>query len=75
MADGPAAGLALLEPLERSGVLAGYYLMPASIGDLLRRLGRPAQAAEKYRAAIDLAPSDAERRFLTRRLKEVTAVQ
>ena len=75
MADGPAAGLALLEPLERSGVLAGYYLMPASIGDLLRRLGRPAQAAEKYRTAIDLAPSDAERRFLTRRLKEVTAVQ
>jgi RNA polymerase sigma-70 factor, ECF subfamily len=75
MADGPAAGLALLEPLEGSGVLAGYYLMPASIGDLLRRLGRPAQAAERYRTAIDLAPSDAERRFLTRRLKEVTAVQ
>ena len=75
MADGPAAGLALLEPLERSGVLAGYYLMPASIGDLLRRLGRSAQAAEKYRTAIDLAPSDAERRFLTRRLKEVTTIR
>jgi RNA polymerase sigma-70 factor (ECF subfamily) len=70
MADGPAAGLTLLEPLERSGALAGYYLLPASIGDLLRRLGRRAQAAENYRAAIALAPSDAERRFLTRRLEK-----
>jgi RNA polymerase sigma-70 factor (ECF subfamily) len=75
MADGPAAGLTLLEPLERSGALAGYYLLPASIGDLLRRLGRRAQAAENYRAAIALAPSDAERRFLTRRLEEVAPIQ
>jgi RNA polymerase sigma-70 factor (ECF subfamily) len=75
MADGPDAGLALLRPLERSGELAGYYLLPASIGDLQRRLGQRAQAAENYRAAIDLAPSDAERRFLTRRLEEVTGVE
>ena len=37
-------------------------------------IGSRAQAAGKYRAAIELAPSDAERRFLTRRLEEVTAV-
>ncbi len=69
MADGPQAGLDLLDPLEAGGALDGYYLLPATRADLLRRLGRHDDAAESYRAALDLAPSDAERRFLTRRLE------
>lgn len=70
MADGPAAGLELVEQLERSGHLAGYYLMPATRADLLRRLGRHAEAADAYRTAVELAPTDAERHYLTRRLVE-----
>jgi RNA polymerase sigma-70 factor (ECF subfamily) len=71
MADGPAAGLQMVEQLTASGVLSGYYLVPATRADLLRRLGRRPEAAAEYRAAIDLASTDAERRFLARRLVEV----
>ena len=71
MADGPAAGLELIEALG-SGGLEGYYLLPATRADLLRRLGRPAGAAASYREALELAPSGAERRYLARRLAEVT---
>ncbi len=70
MADGPAAGLALVEELELSGSLDSYHLLPATRADLLRRLGRNAEAATSYRQALDLASTDAERRFLARRLEE-----
>jgi RNA polymerase sigma-70 factor (ECF subfamily) len=40
---------------------------------MLRRLGRRAEAAEAYRRAFDLAATDAERRYLERRLLEATA--
>ena len=70
MADGPAAGLALVEELERSGSLHVYYLLPATRADLLRRLGRQAEAATSYERALELASTDAERRFLARRLEE-----
>jgi RNA polymerase sigma-70 factor (ECF subfamily) len=73
MADGPAAGLALVDELAGRGELAGYHLLPATRADLLRRLGRRDEAAGEYRAAIDLAGSDAERRYLTGRLAEVTS--
>jgi RNA polymerase sigma-70 factor, ECF subfamily len=72
MADGPAAGLALVEALDASGELAGYHLLPATRADLLRRLDRPAEAAAAYREALDLAATEAERRFLARRLAEMT---
>jgi RNA polymerase sigma-70 factor, ECF subfamily len=72
MADGPAAGLALVAAIEASGELSGYYLLPATRADLLRRLGRSAEAAASYRAARDLAATGAERRYLDRRLAEVT---
>jgi len=71
MADGPAAGLPLVAALDRSGDLAGYYLLPATRADLLRRLGRWAEAAASYREALALAPSPAEQRYLSRRLDEV----
>lgn len=72
MAAGPAAGLALVEKLEASGELAGYYLLPATRADLLRRLERPIEAAASYREALKLAATDAERRYLIRRLAETT---
>jgi RNA polymerase sigma-70 factor, ECF subfamily len=70
MADGPAAGLAIVEELERSGALENYRLLPATRADLLRRLGRNAEAATSYRQALEMAGTDAERRFLARRLEE-----
>jgi RNA polymerase sigma-70 factor (ECF subfamily) len=72
MADGPAAGLALVEALAAAPQLQGYYLLHATRADLLRRLGRGTEAAESYRQALALADSDAERRFFARRLAEVT---
>ena len=72
MAQGPAAGLTLVDELDRAGVLADYYLLPATRADLLRRLRRHAEAATAYRRALELAPTDAERRFLRRRLAEVS---
>jgi RNA polymerase sigma-70 factor (ECF subfamily) len=70
MADGPAAGLKLVEALDASGALTGYHLLPATRADLLRRLERHAEAAASYRDALELAATDAERRYLTGRLAE-----
>jgi RNA polymerase sigma-70 factor, ECF subfamily len=72
MRDGPAAGLALVEQLEEAGELAGYHLLPATRADLLRRLGRTDEAAVAYREATELASTDPERHYLTRRLTETT---
>jgi RNA polymerase sigma-70 factor (ECF subfamily) len=72
MADGPAAGLEMVDALDDSGALAGYHLLPATRADLLRRLGRHADAAAAYRQALGLATADADRRYLSRRLAEVT---
>ncbi|HEY1547903.1 MAG TPA: RNA polymerase sigma factor [Kofleriaceae bacterium] len=66
MSEGPAAGLALVEPLE--SVLGEYHLWHATRADLLRRLGKHKQAAAAYRAALARVGSDPERRFLERRL-------
>ncbi|HEY3942583.1 MAG TPA: RNA polymerase sigma factor [Acidimicrobiales bacterium] len=68
MADGPAAGLRLVDDLEAGGALAGYHLLPATRADLLRRAGRHGEAVRSYRAALALAGTDAERRYLARRL-------
>jgi RNA polymerase sigma-70 factor (ECF subfamily) len=71
MVDGPAAGLALLVELEQAEALSGYYLLPATRADFLRRLTRYSEAQTAYREALALAPTDAERRFLHRRLSEL----
>jgi RNA polymerase sigma-70 factor, ECF subfamily len=71
MADGPAAGLRLLDQLEASEELAGYYLYSAARADLLRRLRLWTDAGEAYRRALSLVTNEAERRFLGRRLEEV----
>jgi RNA polymerase sigma-70 factor, ECF subfamily len=72
MADDPAAGLAIADDLAASGQLAGYHLLPAVRADLLRRLDRPAEAAQAYLAAIDQAGTEPERDYLKRRLAEIT---
>jgi len=72
MARGPAAGLSLVESLEASGRLAGYHLLPATRADFLRRLGRLPEAATAYREALELTGTDAERRYLSRRLAETS---
>jgi RNA polymerase sigma-70 factor (ECF subfamily) len=65
MADGPAAGLALIDALDG---LDGYYLLHSARADLLRRLGRTEEAAAAYGRALELAPTDVERDFLRSRL-------
>jgi RNA polymerase sigma-70 factor, ECF subfamily len=71
MADGPAAGLALVDALEATGALADYHLLPATRADLLRRLGRLEEAADAYRRALELVAAEPERDYLRRRLAEV----
>jgi RNA polymerase sigma-70 factor (ECF subfamily) len=75
MADGPAAGLALVRRLEAGGALDGYYLLAATRADFLRRLGRNDEAAVAYEEATALAGTGPERRFLNARLAEVRARQ
>ena len=71
MAEGPAAGLRLLDRLDRSADLRDYYLLPAARADLLRRLNRRSEAADAYRRALALAGNDSARNFLSRRLAEM----
>jgi RNA polymerase sigma-70 factor (ECF subfamily) len=70
LAEGPEAGLAQIQELERDGRLAGYRYLPAAKADLLRRLGRREEAAQAYRAAMALTENSAERDFLGRRIAE-----
>ncbi|WP_246144700.1 RNA polymerase sigma factor [Actinacidiphila oryziradicis] len=68
MADGPHAALPLVDAIAETGQLNGYYLLHATRADLLRRAGRAAEADDSYRAALDLAPTEPERRLLRNRL-------
>jgi RNA polymerase sigma-70 factor (ECF subfamily) len=70
MSEGPQAGLALVADLEASGRLDGYYLLPATKADLLRRSGRLDEAVAAYRRALSTVRTDAERRYLDRRIIE-----
>jgi RNA polymerase sigma-70 factor, ECF subfamily len=69
MVDGPEAALAEVEALDRAGGLAGYRYLPATKADLLHRLGRDAEAADAYRAALALTDNAAEQEFLAERLR------
>jgi RNA polymerase sigma-70 factor (ECF subfamily) len=68
MVAGPEAALSLVDAVAGTGQLDDYYLLHATRADLLRRAGRTREAAGSYRAALELAPTDAERRFLRGRL-------
>lgn len=66
--DGPDVGLALVDALDG---LDGYHLLHATRADLLRRLSRPAAAADAYARAAALAPTAAERDFLVDRARDL----
>jgi RNA polymerase sigma-70 factor (ECF subfamily) len=73
MADGPRAGLVVVDELAASGELDAYHLLHAARADLLRRIGSSAEAAKSYTRALELVTNDSERRFLERRLQEVAS--
>ncbi len=70
MAEGAEHGLAWIARLEGREELAGYHLLHAARADLLRRLGRLADAQQAYRVALGLVRNLAERRYLEARLAE-----
>ena len=71
MVEGPAAGLAALDNLPAGERLEGYHLLHAARADLLRRMGRSADALQSYQRALELVTNASERRYLERRLQEV----
>lgn len=72
MVEGPAAALAEVARLEQDGRLDGYRYLQATKADLLRRLGRRAEARQSYQQALDLTENSAERRFLAGRIAEMS---
>lgn len=72
MRDGPAAGLALIDDILKSGELSDYHLAHAARADLCRRLGRTCEARDAYERALSLAQQGPERRFLQKRLQELS---
>ncbi len=73
LSGGLERGLALVDELDHRGELAGYHLLPAARAELLRRLGRHAEAAESYQRALALVSNEAERRHLEKRLREIVS--
>jgi RNA polymerase sigma-70 factor, ECF subfamily len=71
MRDGPATGLALIDAILVRGRLDTYPLAHAARADLLRRLGRTAEARAAYQRALALGNQEPQRRFLRRRLREL----
>ncbi|QGV79021.1 RNA polymerase sigma factor [Streptomyces ficellus] len=73
MADGPAAGLALVDALAGEPALTGYHLLPSVRGDLLARLGRRDEARAEFARAASLARNARERALLLERSRELTS--
>jgi RNA polymerase sigma factor (sigma-70 family) len=73
MAFGPAAGLAIVEPLEAEPVLQSYHLLPAVRGDFLEKLGRHSEAAAEFERAAGLTRNERERAIMLRRARAATA--
>jgi RNA polymerase sigma-70 factor (ECF subfamily) len=71
MRDGPAAGINVIDAILARGELANYHLVHAARADLCRRQGSVAEAKMSYRAALELAQQEPERRFLEKRLSEL----
>jgi len=71
MVEGPEAGLILIERLAED--LKNYHLLQSARADLLRRAGRLAEAAKAYELALAIVSNESERRYLERRLRQVTA--
>jgi len=72
MAEGPEQGLALMEELGASSDLENYHLLHAARADMHRRLGRFTEAAKEYERALGLVTNESEKRYLEKRLREVS---
>jgi RNA polymerase sigma-70 factor (ECF subfamily) len=72
MRDGPEAGLALIERINQQEDLADYFWFYSAQADLYRRLGNTAEAEVAYRKALDLTQLEPQRRFLQKRLMEIS---
>jgi len=72
MSEGLEQGLTTIDGLGESGDLDGYYLFHAARADLLRRMRRNPEAREAYQKALARVTNPVERRYLTRRLREVS---
>ena len=72
MRDGPAAGLALIDAILGRGDLSDYRLAHAARAELCRRLGKTADARASYARALALTRQEPERRFLERRLGDLS---
>ncbi|HXJ10654.1 MAG TPA: RNA polymerase sigma factor [Candidatus Limnocylindrales bacterium] len=72
MAEGPQRGLELMKELGAASDLENYHLLHAARADMHRRMGSLAEAAEEYGRALALVTNESERRYLEKRLKEVT---
>ena len=73
MVDGPAAALLLVDAIHARGELREYHLLYAVRADLRRRVGKTGGAVRDYRRALTLATLEPERRFLEKRLAELSA--
>jgi RNA polymerase sigma-70 factor (ECF subfamily) len=71
MAEGPAAGLVILDALAPQPQLQRWPQFHIARADLLRRLGRGDEAVDAYRTALELEPAPAARSFLARRIAEL----
>lgn len=69
MAEGPAAGLVILDTISHDPRLKRWPQLYLARADLLRRLGRLEEARAVYRQALELEPAPAERAFIQRRLQ------
>ena len=74
MADGPRAGLELVDGLAGEPALQGYHLLPSMRGDLLEKLGRYDEARAEFEHAADLTRNDRERAMLLDRARRCGAV-
>lgn len=72
MRDGPQSGLILIDGILARGELGEYHLAHAARADLNRRLGKKAEARSAYQLALSLSKQEPERRFLQKRLSELT---
>jgi RNA polymerase sigma-70 factor, ECF subfamily len=73
MAEGPAAGLVILDALAHHPRMQGWAQLHIARAELLRRLARDDEATDAYRAALELEPPPAWRSHIARRLRELSA--
>jgi predicted RNA polymerase sigma factor len=72
MADGPSAGLGIVDALADEPALAGYHLLPSVRADLLAKMGRVDEAVVELGRAVELVGNERERALLEARIAELT---